>query len=270
MASAQPIRIRRAENAPGGLTATAGSGADATSLHATTPGGSQFFGKTPGGSRIIYTREQLLNLASSPLAQSPPAPEKIHRSKIGGANGTLPALISRSPEKHHMASFGGTTTRGFGISPSDKRNNSRSSSGAAGAGQTAFGSGSFGRTPSGGIISGAPGASASAGAAPATSPISFQRKPSQSLAHSSSGGSGGNAEGSAGVASPTFSRSPGNAFNFSAPVRSVMTPAAASAGGTAPPGLSGPSSSSPANTRPADVDIHRKMSGLALGRPSGA
>lgn len=44
------------------------------------------YGTTPGGTpRIFYSRDELLNLASSPLSQSPPA------------NLNLPAAIRRDP-----------------------------------------------------------------------------------------------------------------------------------------------------------------------------
>ncbi|UZJ56874.1 hypothetical protein CBS101457_006194 [Exobasidium rhododendri] len=49
-----------------------------------TPSGGNFYGSTPGGSRIVYSREQLLSLASSPLSKTPP---------------NIPAEISRSPDK---------------------------------------------------------------------------------------------------------------------------------------------------------------------------
>ncbi|XP_071808597.1 eukaryotic translation initiation factor 4E-binding protein 2-like [Asterias amurensis] len=39
--------------------------------YSTTPGGT-VFGTTPGGTRIIYERQFLLNLRDSPLARTPP------------------------------------------------------------------------------------------------------------------------------------------------------------------------------------------------------
>lgn len=47
-----------------------------------TGGGNQIFGTTPGGTnRIVYSREQLLLLASSPLSQTiTPVPQEISRS----------------------------------------------------------------------------------------------------------------------------------------------------------------------------------------------
>ncbi|KAI8907502.1 hypothetical protein PhCBS80983_g04007 [Powellomyces hirtus] len=39
--------------------------------YGTTPGGT-IFGTTPGGTRIIYTKDALLNLSRSPLANTPP------------------------------------------------------------------------------------------------------------------------------------------------------------------------------------------------------
>lgn len=72
--SSSPVAIRRAEASHGhkqdGLTST--------------PGGKHFYGSTPGGTRIVYSREQLLSLASSPLSQT---------------SMRLPQEISRSPEK---------------------------------------------------------------------------------------------------------------------------------------------------------------------------
>ncbi|CAO1627336.1 unnamed protein product [Parajaminaea phylloscopi] len=58
-----------------------------------TPGGANFLGCTPGGTKIMYSREQLLALSTSPLARSP-------------AQGlaSIPAAISKSPEK--SANFG--------------------------------------------------------------------------------------------------------------------------------------------------------------------
>ncbi|EST09169.1 Eukaryotic translation initiation factor 4E binding [Kalmanozyma brasiliensis GHG001] len=53
---------------------------------APTPSASNLYGTTPGGTpRISYTRDQLLQLASSPLSRSPPAFE-------------VPAAISRTPK----------------------------------------------------------------------------------------------------------------------------------------------------------------------------
>ncbi|XP_022110039.1 eukaryotic translation initiation factor 4E-binding protein 2-like [Acanthaster planci] len=40
--------------------------------YCTTPGGTMF-GTTPGGTRIIYERQFLMNLRDSPLARTPPA-----------------------------------------------------------------------------------------------------------------------------------------------------------------------------------------------------
>lgn len=48
-----------------------------------TPTGNHIFGTTPGGTnKIVYSREQLLLLASSPLSQTnpPPVPQEISRS----------------------------------------------------------------------------------------------------------------------------------------------------------------------------------------------
>jgi hypothetical protein len=40
--------------------------------YCTTPGGTTF-GTTPGGTRIIYERQFLMNLRDSPMARTPPA-----------------------------------------------------------------------------------------------------------------------------------------------------------------------------------------------------
>jgi hypothetical protein len=37
----------------------------------TTPGGQHLFATTPGGTRILWTRDQMLHLAHSPLSKSP-------------------------------------------------------------------------------------------------------------------------------------------------------------------------------------------------------
>ncbi|SJX65043.1 uncharacterized protein SRS1_15869 [Sporisorium reilianum f. sp. reilianum] len=56
------------------------------SSHTTTNGSTSVYGTTPGGTpRISYSRDELLNLASSPLSRSPP-------------NFDLPAAISRTPK----------------------------------------------------------------------------------------------------------------------------------------------------------------------------
>lgn len=50
----------------------------------TTPGGT-IYGVTPGGTRIVYNRDAILNLSKSPLSQTPP-------------NFAIPAeLLSTSP-----------------------------------------------------------------------------------------------------------------------------------------------------------------------------
>jgi hypothetical protein len=49
---------------------------------ATTPGGRNVYGSTPGGTKIVYSREQLLSLASSPLSaqQHFDVPNEISKS----------------------------------------------------------------------------------------------------------------------------------------------------------------------------------------------
>ncbi|KAG9305057.1 hypothetical protein G9A89_007460 [Geosiphon pyriformis] len=48
------------------------SGAAHPTHYSTTPAGT-IYSSTPGGSRIIYDRNTLLNLANSPLAKTPPS-----------------------------------------------------------------------------------------------------------------------------------------------------------------------------------------------------
>ncbi|GBC00180.1 hypothetical protein RclHR1_03780009 [Rhizophagus clarus] len=48
------------------------SGASLPAHYSTTPSGT-IYSSTPGGSRIIYDRTTLLNLAHSPLAKTPPS-----------------------------------------------------------------------------------------------------------------------------------------------------------------------------------------------------
>lgn len=74
--SSSPLPIRRA--GPDDRLS-----ANAKDMLVATPSGN-LYGKSPGGSRIVYSREQLLSLASSPLSQTPPH---------------IPHEISRSPEK---------------------------------------------------------------------------------------------------------------------------------------------------------------------------
>ncbi|CDW96930.1 hypothetical protein [Sporisorium scitamineum] len=59
----------------------------------TANGSTSVYGTTPGGTpRISYSRDQLLNLASSPLSRSPP-------------NFDLPAAISRTPKLENAHKF---------------------------------------------------------------------------------------------------------------------------------------------------------------------
>ncbi|TKY88546.1 hypothetical protein EX895_002535 [Sporisorium graminicola] len=69
------------------IATTITTGTAAASSHTAANGSStSVYGTTPGGTpRISYSRDQLLNLASSPLSRSPP-------------NFDLPAAISRTPK----------------------------------------------------------------------------------------------------------------------------------------------------------------------------
>ncbi|KAI9001728.1 eukaryotic translation initiation factor 4E binding protein-domain-containing protein [Gaertneriomyces semiglobifer] len=58
--STAPIAVRRAP-----------PGSKPPHNYGTTPGGT-IFGTTPGGTRIIYSKDALLNLSRSPLSQTPP------------------------------------------------------------------------------------------------------------------------------------------------------------------------------------------------------
>ncbi|EIM21282.1 hypothetical protein WALSEDRAFT_69144 [Wallemia mellicola CBS 633.66] len=53
-----------------------------------TPTGNNFYGSTPGGTKIVYSRDQLLSLASSPLSHTPPK-----------GLSHFPAAMSRSEHK---------------------------------------------------------------------------------------------------------------------------------------------------------------------------
>ncbi|KAJ3055264.1 hypothetical protein HK097_011066 [Rhizophlyctis rosea] len=57
--------------APQPIVRKANPGEPLTSNYGQTPGGT-LFGTTPGGTRIIYTKDALLNLSRSPLSRSPP------------------------------------------------------------------------------------------------------------------------------------------------------------------------------------------------------
>jgi Eukaryotic translation initiation factor 4E binding protein (EIF4EBP) len=72
----------------------------------TTPNGNNLFGTTPGGTnRIVYSREQLLLLASSPLSQTiTPVPQEISRS---------PELTSNAfPQQQQRRNSTRTSTNG--------------------------------------------------------------------------------------------------------------------------------------------------------------
>ncbi|KAJ3006451.1 hypothetical protein HKX48_000118 [Thoreauomyces humboldtii] len=60
LAPSAPVAVRRAN-----------PGEKPPHDYGTTPGGT-IFGTTPGGTRIIYTKDALLNLSRSPLANTPP------------------------------------------------------------------------------------------------------------------------------------------------------------------------------------------------------
>ncbi|PWY99023.1 hypothetical protein BCV70DRAFT_201244 [Testicularia cyperi] len=85
--------------------------------------GGGVYGTTPGGTtRILYSRDQLLNLASSPLARSPPKmlaniPELIARSAAGLASPTFSDSSERLANDH---------TEEHESSPSASANTSRS------------------------------------------------------------------------------------------------------------------------------------------------
>lgn len=144
-----------------------------------TPGGQNLFGTTPGGSRIVYSREQLLSLASSPLSQTPPRHLPLS---------AIPAEISRSPEKSQvgLSSFtnGGQTglgSNGPGFGGGDQ------GSGAT----TAAISSSFGRSPEKASLRGLAAGNRAFGATPGTATSTTEQQfPNGS------------------------SRSPGTAFNF--------------------------------------------------------
>ncbi|RIA98613.1 eukaryotic translation initiation factor 4E binding protein [Glomus cerebriforme] len=70
------------------------AGASLPAHYSTTPSGT-IYSSTPGGSRIIYDRTTLLNLANSPLAKTPPSnlayvPGVTKVSNIENNNSTNP------------------------------------------------------------------------------------------------------------------------------------------------------------------------------------
>mmetsp|Transcript_12620 Transcript_12620/g.50456 ORF Transcript_12620/g.50456 Transcript_12620/m.50456 type:complete len:111 (-) Transcript_12620:182-514(-) len=62
----------------------------------TTPGGS-IYGTTPGGTKIFYNRDQLMFLARSPLAQTPPS---LDFPKIPGVTCPADTVVEEEPEAH--------------------------------------------------------------------------------------------------------------------------------------------------------------------------
>ncbi|KAE8216646.1 hypothetical protein CF319_g8912 [Tilletia indica] len=83
MTQSTPIRIQR-----GGPSDAAAITLTPTKSVTASPGG-RLYGTTPGGSRIVYSREQLMSLASSPLVNCP-------LQLRNGAQG-IPAEIARRP-----------------------------------------------------------------------------------------------------------------------------------------------------------------------------
>ncbi|KAK0546942.1 hypothetical protein OC846_005066 [Tilletia horrida] len=100
MAFSSPVRIQSGAAANGGITLTPETARNMTA----SPGGN-FYGSTPGGSRIVYSREQMMSLASSPLVKAPlqlrngaqGIPPEIARRAGAGADS-----LQGSPEKSSM------------------------------------------------------------------------------------------------------------------------------------------------------------------------
>lgn len=74
---------------------------------ARTPGGNNFYGSTPGGTRIVYSKGDLLSLASSPLSKTPPTgafatilQHHIYLTRFSIGLSNFPAAMSRSDHKN--------------------------------------------------------------------------------------------------------------------------------------------------------------------------
>ncbi|PWN87588.1 hypothetical protein FA10DRAFT_269541 [Acaromyces ingoldii] len=180
MSKTSPVTIRRAGP---------NDGVPSRDELSATPGGQNLFGTTPGGSRIVYSREQLLSLASSPLSQTPPRHLPLS---------AIPAEISRSPEKSQVSvngggvgggggGGGGGLGRGGGAGLASYTNGGQSGVGANGPGFG--GAGSLGRSPEKASLRGLAAGNRAFGATPGAATATFEH---------------------AGA-----SRSPGTAFNFS-------------------------------------------------------
>ncbi|CAD6887836.1 unnamed protein product [Tilletia controversa] len=111
MTQSTPIRIQRG----GPSDAVARTPTSSTQSPTASPGG-RLYGSTPGGSRIVYSREQLMSLASSPLVHAP-------LQLRNGAQG-IPAEIARRPgsasaQASPSASASGSSSSGRRTVPVD-------------------------------------------------------------------------------------------------------------------------------------------------------
>ncbi|KAK0518716.1 hypothetical protein OC834_007629 [Tilletia horrida] len=109
MTQSTPIRIQRTAAldsvllTPSSSTLAAAAERDLTA----SPGG-RLYGTTPGGSRIVYSREQLMSLASSPLVHQP-LPLR------NGAQGIPPEIARRGTASELMGSPEKSSMRGVAM-----------------------------------------------------------------------------------------------------------------------------------------------------------
>ncbi|PWN40914.1 hypothetical protein IE81DRAFT_325095 [Ceraceosorus guamensis] len=235
---------------------TRGGAASLSSASARDPRGADLYGTTPGGSRLMYSREQLLQLASSPLSASPP--------KGLGPNG-IPAEISRSPEKAYytygpsygsqagqvdrpsiietngtgtidsgsggVGSIFGRTPENFDVSSSKRAHQNHSHSAQVASttsrGSTALGS-SFPTAAAGAGQDHANKGGAIRGFAPSSPSAIRTRSPSTSFNIDTTSPSSNAAAGSPITARSGAPRSPGSAFTFSGPVSPTQNTSSAS------------------------------------------
>eukprot|EP01126_Amoeba_proteus_P039939 TRINITY_DN4235_c0_g1_i1.p1 TRINITY_DN4235_c0_g1~~TRINITY_DN4235_c0_g1_i1.p1 ORF type:complete len:121 (+),score=13.45 TRINITY_DN4235_c0_g1_i1:81-443(+) len=81
-----------------------------------TPSGQHFWTMTPGGTRLTWTREQLMHLANSPLSKSPlDLPREVFFLSKGAPVPESPSTVSSSDESEMDVLTGRANTTHQGV-----------------------------------------------------------------------------------------------------------------------------------------------------------